>query len=122
VVAAIVGAPLSTVEAVFRCFGSDGVATKAIDVANALAAFGYGLSLGYIADYGEEQPLWWVLRYCPGDVPLIIAIEEGRGSHWIVTHGWWLADAQTYGRWIAWDDWGLHADAPVSMVWTVEGR
>jgi hypothetical protein len=33
VVAAISGAPLTTVERVFRCFGSDGVATKAIDVA-----------------------------------------------------------------------------------------
>jgi hypothetical protein len=31
---------------------------------------------------------------------LIIAIEQDGGSHWIATHSWWLADAQTCGRWI----------------------
>jgi hypothetical protein len=120
VVTAITGAPLTTVEAVFRMNGSDGVSTKALDVANALAAFGLGLTLGYMAEYGEAQPLWWVLRFCPDDKPLIIAIEQEGGSHWIATHGWWLSDAQTYGRWIEWDDWGLHADASVSMVRLVE--
>ena len=62
-----------------------------------------------------------VLALLP-DGPLVLAIEASCGSHWIATHGWWLSDAQTYGRWIEWDDHGLHADAPVSMVWTVEGR
>jgi hypothetical protein len=118
-VAALAGARLTVVERAFRMGGSDGVSTTAEDVALALSHFGYGLSLGHMADWGEERPLWWVLRFFPGDVPLIIAIEEERGSHWIATHGWWLADVETYGRWIEWDDWGLHAAAPVSMVWLV---
>jgi hypothetical protein len=56
------------------------VATKALDIANARSLFGYGLGLGYMADYGEEQPPWWILRFCPGDVPLIIAIEVEQSS------------------------------------------
>jgi hypothetical protein len=68
----------------------------------------------------ERAPLWWCLRFCP-DGPLVIAVETANGvSHWVATHGWRLADARTYGRWVDWDDWGLHADAPVSMVWLVE--
>jgi hypothetical protein len=39
------------------------------------------------------------LRFFPA--PLIIAIEEEGGSHWVAAHGWWLADVQTNGRWIA---------------------
>jgi hypothetical protein len=80
------------------------------------------LRLGYVSDHCGEPPLWWTLRFCPGDQPLVIAIEEERGSHWVATHGWWLADVQTYGRWVEWDDHGLHADAPVETVWTVERR
>jgi hypothetical protein len=122
VVAAITGARLSEVEDVFVRIDSKGVATTALELHQALSFFDRGLSLGYMAEYGEEQPLWWVLRFCPGNRPLIIAIETERGSHWIATHGWWLADVQTYGRWIEWDDHGLHADAPVGMVWVVERR
>jgi hypothetical protein len=40
VVPAITGAPLTAVERAFAIHGSDGVSTKAIDVANTLAAFG----------------------------------------------------------------------------------
>ena len=50
----------------------------------------------------------------PPTARLIIAIEQEGGSHWIAAHGWWLADVQTYGRWIEWSDWGLHADDPVA--------
>jgi hypothetical protein len=63
-----------------------------------------------VSDYGAEPSLWWCLRYCP-DGPLIIAIEDRGDPHWIATSGWWLADVQTRGRWIEWDDDGLHADA-----------
>jgi hypothetical protein len=49
--------------------------------------------------------------------PLIIAIEDRGVGHWIATHGWWLADVKTRGRWVEWDDHGLHADAPVETVW-----
>jgi hypothetical protein len=45
--------------------------------------------------------------------------SRARGR-WIASHGWWLA--QTCGRWIEWDDYGLHADAPVGSVWLVESR
>ena len=62
-----------------------------------------------------------VLALLP-DGPLVIAIEASSRSHWIATHGWWLSDAQTYGRWIEWDDHGLHAAAPVETVWLIEGR
>jgi hypothetical protein len=51
--------------------------------------------------------------------PLIIAIQTGDGSHWIATHGGWLADVHTHGRWIEWDDHGLHADCKVETVWIV---
>jgi hypothetical protein len=122
VVAALAGAPLTVVERAFRMGGSDGVSTTAEDVALALSHFGYGLNLGYMAEVGEERPLWWVLRFFPDDKPLVIAIEQERGSHWIATHGWWLSDTRTYGRWIEWSDWGLHADAPVETAWTVERR
>jgi hypothetical protein len=43
------------------------------------------------------------------------------GSHRIATHGWWLADVQTRGRWIAWDNHGLHADCKVEAAWVVLG-
>jgi hypothetical protein len=119
VVAALAGASLTTVEALFALIGSDGVSTDAADLALALAYFGMGLQLGYVADYGAEPPLWWALRFCPGDAPLIIAIDDRGSPHWITTHGWWLADVRTRGRWIEWDDHGLHADAPVSMMWPV---
>jgi hypothetical protein len=105
------------VEALFALNGSDGVSTD--DLALALSHFGMGLTLGHVADWGDEPPVWWCLRFCPAG-PLIIAIEEAGGSHWVATHGWWLSDAQTYGRWIAWDDHGLDADAPVETVWIVE--
>jgi hypothetical protein len=93
VVAAIAGASLTTVEAVFAMNGSDGVSTDAADIALALSAFGMGLMLGYFADYGAEPPLWWCLRFCP-DGPLIIAIEDRGEGHWIATHGWRLADVR----------------------------
>jgi hypothetical protein len=121
VVAALTGAPLTTVEAVFAMNGSDGVETDAADLALARSHFGMPLSLGYVSDWGEEPPLWWCLRYCP-DGPLIIAVEDRGEGHWIATDGWRLADVQTRGRWVAFDDHGLHADAPVETVWLVEGR
>jgi hypothetical protein len=121
VVAAPAGAPLTVVERAFAVGGSDGISTDASDLALALSHFGMGLRLGYVSDYGAEPPLWWCLRFCP-DGPPVIAIEEERGSHWIATDGWWLSDARTYGRWVAWDDWGLHADKKVTMAWLVERR
>jgi hypothetical protein len=87
----------------------------------ALSHFGIGLTLGYVSEWGEEPPLWWCLRFCP-DGPLIVTIEvEGEG-HWIATHGWRLADVRTRGRWIAFEDRGLHADAPVETAWIVSPR
>jgi hypothetical protein len=80
------------------------------------------LDLGYVSDYGAEPPLWWCLRFCPGEPPLVIAIEDEGEPRWIATQGGSLADVRTCGRWIEWDDHGLHADAPVETVWIVEGR
>jgi hypothetical protein len=109
------------VEALFALNGSDGVSTDAADLALALSYFGMRLTLGYVSDYGLGAPSWWALRFCP-DGPLIIAIEAEGEGHWIATEGWWLADVQTRGRWIKWNDHGLHAAAPVETVWLVEGR
>ena len=47
-------------------------------------------------------------------------IEDEGEPHWVVTHGWFIADTLSLGRWIAWDDHGRYADAPVDMVWLVE--
>jgi hypothetical protein len=101
VVAVLTGARLTVVERAFAAGGSDGVMTDAADLALALSQFGLSLTLGYVSDWGAEPPLWWCLRYCP-DGPLIIAIEDRGGGHWIATYGWWLADVQTHGRWIEW--------------------
>jgi hypothetical protein len=121
-VALITGRPISVVERVFGCFGSDGVATPPQLVDLVLAAFGYRLSSGYEAPLDEPPPpLWRLLRFCPADAPLLIAIEDESIPHWIVTHGWFIADARTHGKWIEWSDHGLHADAPVASVWVVEG-
>ena len=47
----------------------------------------------------------WDCGTAPATACLIIAIEqEGGSQHWIAAHGWWLTDAQTYGRWIEWSD------------------
>ena len=59
VVAALIGAPLTTVEAVFRMNGSDGASTDVIDLALALSYFGMGLTPGSVSDRGAEPPLWW---------------------------------------------------------------
>lgn len=55
--------------------------------------------------------------------PLLVAIEDEGVPHWVVTRGWFIADSGTHVKWIAWSDYGVHADAPVTSVWTVvEGR
>jgi hypothetical protein len=65
--------------------GPGGVSTKARDVGNALSDFGYWLRLVWIAHYSAEETLWLVLRRCPGNRPLMIAIEVEDRSHWIAT-------------------------------------
>jgi hypothetical protein len=123
-VAALVGAPLSYVEALFRWEGlGDGVQTRASDLDHVLRNhFNLSLSLGYIADWGREESLWWVLRFCPEDKPLIISIQFESDRHWVAVHSGWLADVHTHGRWIEWDDYGLHANCKVETVWVVLGR
>jgi hypothetical protein len=39
-----------------------------------------------------------------------------------VAHGWFIANARTHGKWIAWSDYGVHSDAPTTSVWLVERR
>ena len=121
-VAALVGAPLTTVEALFVGNGSDGVMTDAADLALALSYFGMGLDLGYVSDYGAEPALGGALRFCPADRALVLAIDvEGEGEgHWIAVHGWRFADVQTRGRWVEFSDHGLYAESLVETIWTVE--
>ena len=53
---------------------------------------------------------------------MIIAIDDRREPHWIAIYGWRLANAKTRGRWVAFDDHGLHASSPVETAWIGERR
>jgi hypothetical protein len=64
------------VEAVFRMNGSDGSRPTPLISRWRSPISGAGLDLGYVSDWGEEPPLWWCLRFCPDEPPLVIAIEE----------------------------------------------
>jgi hypothetical protein len=128
VLSAITGYSVSKVESEIRAFRNTPASaavirgTHALEVAAALAHFGYAMELteNYLARPRKQRPSLWSWMQKPRNpwVNYILAIHKGREGHWVLIKGVKLCDTYSEGRWQFVCD-GPHKGAGIMEVFEV---
>jgi len=111
VLSAITGYPVSWIEALIHEQRADPATareiiegTSTVDVAEALAIFGFGMDK--IEDFNtlerKNRPTVWTFMQRPRSVfsYYVLAVHKGRVGHWISLKGSKICDTYTGGKWV----------------------
>ena len=127
VLSAITGYSISKVEDVIRANRASPrktvvKGTGADEVADALAQFGYEMTLkqSFMTRPRKERPTLWTWMQRPRNVwaHYILAVHKGKEGHWILVKGVKMCDTYTEGRWTFVVD-GPHRGARIMEVFEV---
>lgn len=129
VASAITGYSVSVVEGAIHDYRRDAEharriieGTTAVEIAAALAIFGYGMKLerSFMNLERKERPTLWTWMQKPRRTftHYLLGVHVGKQGHWICIKGGKICDTYTGGRWTFVTD-GPHRGARIMDVYTV---